>query len=47
MTKFGIYGGQYVPESLMNPLLDLERELKEALKDKEFMDEYNYYLKEY
>ncbi|MFA6709138.1 MAG: tryptophan synthase subunit beta, partial [Fusobacterium sp.] len=31
----------------MNPLLDLERELKEALKDKEFMDEYNYYLKEY
>ncbi|MFK4784788.1 tryptophan synthase subunit beta [Fusobacterium sp. MFO224] len=47
MTKFGIYGGQYVPESLMNPLLDLEKELKEALKDKEFMDEYNYYLKEY
>ncbi|WP_163469520.1 tryptophan synthase subunit beta [Fusobacterium sp. IOR10] len=47
MTKFGIYGGQYVPESLMNPLLDLERELKEALKDKDFMDEYNYYLKEY
>jgi len=47
MTKFGEFGGQYVPESLMNPLLELDKELKEALKDKEFMDEYNYYLKEY
>lgn len=47
MTKFGIYGGQYVPESLMNPLIELEANLNEALNDKEFMDEYYYYLKEY
>lgn len=47
MTKFGIYGGQYVPESLMNPLIELETNLNEALNDKEFMDEYYYYLKEY
>lgn len=47
MTKFGDFGGQYVPESLMNPLKDLEAAYKEAIQDKTFMDEYRYYLKQY
>lgn len=46
-TKFGQFGGQYVPESLMNPLKELEKAYEEALKDKEFMDEFRYYLKNY
>lgn len=47
MTKFGEYGGQYVPESLMNPLRELEEAFNQAIKDKKFIDEYNYYLKDY
>jgi tryptophan synthase beta chain len=45
--KFGQYGGQYVPETLMEPLLDLERNYLEAIKDEAFIKEYNYYLKHY
>lgn len=47
MSRFGIYGGQYVPESLMNPLKDLEKAYEEALQDEAFMAEYRYYLKQY
>lgn len=47
MSKFGQFGGKYVPESLMNPLKDLEEAYEAAIKDKEFMDEYRYYLKQY
>ncbi len=46
-TKFGEFGGQYVPESLMQPLEDLEAAYEEAIKDQEFIDEYNYYIKDY
>ncbi|MBM7684613.1 MAG: tryptophan synthase beta chain [Epulopiscium sp.] len=45
--KFGIFGGQYAPETLMNPLKELEEALIEALEDQSFMDEYKYYLKQY
>jgi tryptophan synthase beta chain len=45
--KFGVFGGQYAPETLMNPLKELEKELTKALEDKEFMEEYKYYLKKY
>ena len=45
--KFGEYGGQYVPESLMQPLQDLEEAYEKALKDQDFIDEYNYYIKDY
>lgn len=45
--KFGVFGGQYAPETLMNPLKELEKELTKALEDKEFMEEYKYYLKQY
>lgn len=45
--KFGIFGGQYAPETLMNPLKELEKALIEALQDESFMEEYRYYLKQY
>ncbi|MBS5938710.1 tryptophan synthase subunit beta [Clostridium sp.] len=49
MTKgrFNNFGGQYVPETLMNALKELEREYELAIKDEDFIREYNYYLKEY
>lgn len=45
--RFGKFGGQYVPETLMNALLDLESEFERAMLDKSFIDEYHYYLREY
>ena len=44
---YGQFGGQYVSESLMNTLDELEQAFNEAIKDKEFMEQYNYYLREY
>lgn len=44
---YGAFGGQYVPETLMNTLKELELAFKEAINDKSFMEEYKYYLKEY
>nr|WP_165878442.1 tryptophan synthase subunit beta [Natranaerovirga pectinivora] len=46
-SKFGIFGGQYVPETLMQTLKELDEALEEAIKDKDFMEEYNYYLAQY
>ena len=46
-TKFGEFGGQYVPESLMRPLEELEQAYEDAKNDKEFWEEYNYYIREY
>ena len=34
--RFGMFGGQYVPETLMNALTELEREYKKCLEDQEF-----------
>lgn len=45
--RFGKFGGQYVPETIMNALIELEKGFNEAVQDKEFMDEYKYYLKDY
>lgn len=45
--RFNQYGGQYVPETLMNALQELETEYEKAINDKKFMDEYYYYLKDY
>ena len=42
---FGKYGGQYVPETLMPALAELERIYKEL--DDAFWDEYRYHLKQY
>ncbi len=45
--KFNDFGGQYVPETLMNALIELEDAFYSAIDDKEFIDEYNYYLKDF
>lgn len=45
--RFNQFGGQYVPETLMNALQELEEEYEKAINDRSFMDEYKYYLKEY
>ncbi|MEN2983855.1 MAG: tryptophan synthase subunit beta [Dictyoglomaceae bacterium] len=44
---FGEFGGRFVPETLMEPLLELERAYKEIERDKNFWEEYKRYLKEY
>ncbi|MCT4542544.1 MAG: tryptophan synthase subunit beta [Vallitalea sp.] len=45
--KFGEFGGQYVPETLMKPLRELEDEFKKCIEDPSFKEEYMYYLKQY
>ncbi len=45
--RFNEFGGQYVPETVMNALIELENAYDEAFHDKEFDDEYKYYLKYY
>ncbi|MFY0517373.1 tryptophan synthase subunit beta [Lysinibacillus sp. UGB7] len=45
--RYGKFGGQYVPETLMTALLELEMAYEEAMADKAFTDELAYYLKEY
>ncbi len=44
---YGEFGGQYVAESLMNTLDELEKAFEEAIHDPEFIRQYKYYLKEY
>ena len=44
-TYYGEFGGQYVSESLMNTLEELDLAFEAAVKDKDFMKEYDYYLK--
>ncbi len=44
---YGEFGGQYVSESLMNTLKELEAAFEEAIRDKAFLEEYDYYLKQY
>lgn len=45
--RFGKYGGQFVPETLMTPLIELEKAYNEAKNDPAFQEELNYYLKQY
>ena len=44
---YGEFGGQYVAESLMNTLEELDKAFEEAIHDPEFMKQYYYYLKQY
>ena len=44
---YGQFGGQYVSESLMNTLAELEKAFDEAVRDPEFAKDYIYYLQEY
>ena len=45
--RFGAYGGQFVPDTLMTPLIELEKAYNEAKQDPTFQEELNYYLKNY
>lgn len=45
--KFGEFGGQYVPETLMNPLIELERAFEAYCATDSFKEDYIDYLKEY
>lgn len=44
---FGIFGGRYVPETLMPVLFELEAEYKKLRFDETFWSEVDYYLKDY
>ena len=44
---FGIFGGKYVPETLMSALKELEQEYDKACKDKKFQEELDYYLRDF
>lgn len=44
---FGIFGGRYVPETLMPALLELEKEYQDIRFNKDFWKEVDYYLKDY
>src|SRR5512136_397943 len=46
-SKFGIYGGQFVPETLMPALEELEAAYVEAVNDATFMGEYQQLLTTY
>lgn len=46
-THYGIYGGQYVAETLMPALIELEQEYGRAVKDPAFHQELSYYLRDY
>ncbi len=45
--RFNKFGGQYVPETVMSAVIELEREFEKAIVDEDFLKEYKYYLKEY
>ncbi len=45
--RFGSFGGQYVPETLINPLIELEKEYKKYINDDSFIKEYISFLKDY
>jgi tryptophan synthase beta chain len=45
--RFNEFGGQYVPETVMSALIELENAYNKVIDDEKFMDEYMYYLKYY
>ena len=45
--RFGVYGGRYVPETLMAALDELEREYEKAKRDRKFQQRLDYLLKQY
>lgn len=45
--RFGDFGGQYIPETLMNEIKKLEESYEFYKHDKDFNDELNTLLKEY
>lgn len=45
--RFGLHGGQYIPETLMNAVLDLEKAYNHYKDDKDFQKELSDLLNEY
>lgn len=45
--RFGIHGGQYIPETLMNAVIELEEAYEHYKKDPEFIKELDTLLHEY
>jgi len=45
--EFGRFGGQYVPEPVVAALKELEAAFNEAIKDPSFIEDYQYYMKDY
>jgi len=44
---FNEFGGKFVPETLIHALDELEKEYFKARRDKKFIEQLNYYLREY
>ncbi|RLQ95372.1 tryptophan synthase subunit beta [Falsibacillus albus] len=44
---FGTFGGKFIPETLMQAVLELEQAYEDAMKDEAFQAELKYYLKQY
>ena len=45
--RFGIHGGQYIPETLMNAVIELEQAYRKYKEDPDFVREYNEMLATY
>ena len=45
--RFGVHGGQYIPETLMNAVIELEKEYEHYKNDPEFIRELDDLLKKY
>lgn len=45
--KYGDFGGQFVPETCMNAIYELEEAYEKYKNDKDFLDELSFYKKEY
>ena len=45
--RFGLYGGKYVPETLMKAIGELEAAYRDAKNDPHFLEDYRAVLKEY
>ncbi|WP_256757303.1 tryptophan synthase subunit beta [Cohnella sp. WQ 127256] len=45
--RFGPFGGKYVPETLMNALIELEEAYQKYKDDPDFLEEVRYLLKQY
>ena len=44
---YGRFGGRFVPETLMQAVLELEEAYELAIKDEDFQKDFRYYLKDY
>ncbi len=45
--RFGIHGGQYIPETLMNAVIELEQAYRKYKDDADFVNEFHTMLAEY